>query len=65
MHFFEKTDCKLSVSTVIDSVNGLNTYKIKASFHFRYFFLLTLRVAAECCFQIYCRISWHLASGEC
>jgi len=37
--------------------------KQKASFYFRYIFLLTRRVAAEC-FEIYCRIGWQLTAGE-
>jgi len=44
MRFFEKTDCKLSVSTVNGSVNGLNPYKIKSIFPLPLDFLLTFRV---------------------
>jgi len=35
--------------------------KQKASFHFRYIFLLTRRVAAER-FEIYCRKGWQINS---
>jgi len=47
------------------SVNGLNTCKIKSIFLLQLNFLLTLRVAAECCLQIFCMIAWQWTSDEC
>jgi len=52
MRFFEKTDCKPSVSTANGSVNGLNTYKIKSIFP------LPLHFSADSS-----RCSWMLLSN--